>query len=289
MSKAPTEQTDPTVINLRDRMLMKRKKAPELVLDLPDTAVAPIAPAAATYVIPAGKPKLVLALGSGQTGKSLLLRWMAERAVDAKRPLFLGTLAPNRTLKHYFTDAQHPDGNSTSAGAAFLEAFLDSVADSNASAVLDFPGDDTALPHLLDQGANPVDVMAQAGVEVVALHMMGPRVEDLTTMVQLAAKGFKPQATALILNTGITSDPTLPAEAEFEDITSHSAFQSTVAAGAVPIWMPRLYSSRTIETYRMRFARARKLGELGPSDVSRTHHWLAAMEDAFKPIASWLP
>jgi hypothetical protein len=28
---------------------------------------------------------------------------------------------------------------------------------------------------------------------------------------------------------------------------------------------------------------------LGPFDRSRTRHWLAAMEEAFAPIVSWLP
>jgi hypothetical protein len=33
-----------------------------------------------------------------------------------------------------------------------------------------------------------------------------------------------PAATALIMNKGVTADPTMPAEPEFEQITEHSAY-----------------------------------------------------------------
>jgi hypothetical protein len=47
--------------------------------------------------------------------------------------------------------------------------------------------------------------------------------EDLTAMAQLAAKDFAPRAAALILNQGLTRDPALPPEPEFDDVRDHSA------------------------------------------------------------------
>jgi hypothetical protein len=276
----------PSVVNLFDR---SRKKVPEMALDLSvkskpqEAATSPI-----SHIIPAGKPKLLLAIGSGKTGKSTLLRWIAERATEREGTV-LATLAPNRTLKHYFPETLHPEGNSTSAGAAFLEMFLDAVAENRMNAVLDFPGDDTALLHLLDQGMDPAAMLEPNGVEVVALYTLSPRVEDLTAMAQLAAKGFRPKATALILNKGVTADPTMPAEPEFEAVMEHSGFRAAVDGGAVTIWMPRLYAAKTIEDRRLLFSQARDGLDLGPSDRSRTHHWMRAMEEAFQPIESWLP
>ncbi|MBS0641424.1 MAG: hypothetical protein JSS43_16260, partial [Proteobacteria bacterium] len=235
------------------------------------------------------RPKLLLAIGSGHTGKSLLLRWIAERAAERDGQVILATIAPNRTLKHYFPEAITPEGNSTSSGAQFLESFLDVVAEDKTPAVLDFPGDDTALLHLLDQGLDPIGMMAESGVEVVALYTLSPRVEDLTAMAQLAAKGFTPKATALILNKGLTADPTVPPEPAFDQVVEHSAFRAAVERGAVTVWMPRLYAAKAIEDRRLLFGQARSGPELGPSDRSRTHHWLAAMERAFAGIASWLP
>ncbi len=101
-----------SVVGLFDRAW---KKAPELALDLPTTALATPDLPTAEYTLPAGRPKLLLAIGSGHTGKSLLLRWIAERAAEREGTV-LATLAPNRTLKHYFPEAIIPEGNSTSSG-----------------------------------------------------------------------------------------------------------------------------------------------------------------------------
>jgi hypothetical protein len=258
-------------------------------LDVPAQAAPAPAAGPQGHVVPAGRPKLLLAIGSGKTGKSTLLRWVAERAAGGAGTV-LATLAPNRTLKHYFPETLHPEGNTTSSGASFLEMLLDTVAENQMNAVLDFPGDDTALLHLLDQGADPVGTLDRAGVELVVLYMLSPRVEDLTALAQLAAKGFAPGATALVMNTGVTADPTLPPEPEFDQVRDHSAYRAALDAGAAEIWMPRLYSAKAIEDRRIRFkdAVAGKAG-LGPFDRSRTSHWLQAMDGAFAGIASWLP
>jgi hypothetical protein len=276
----------PNVVSLFDR---SRKKGPEMALDVPLRS-APVRETASpvSYIIPPGKPKLLLAIGSGKTGKSTLLRWVAERATQREGTV-LATLAPNRTLKHYFPETLHPEGNSTSSGAAFLEMFIDTVAENHMNAVLDFPGDDTALLHLLDQGMEPTAILEPVGVEVAALYTLSPRVEDLTAMAQLAAKGFVPKATALILNKGVTADPTMPAEPEFEAVMEHSVFRAALDRGAVTVWMPRLYAAKAIEDRRLLFGLAHDGMDLGPSDRSRTHHWLKAMEEAFWPIESWLP
>ena len=183
----------------------------------------------------------------------------------------------------------HPQGNSTSAGANFLEAFFNLAVESKINAFIDFPGDDTALPHLLDQGIDPAGMLEAAGVELVVLFTLSPRVEDLTTMAQLAARGFTPKATALIRNQGLTRDPTLPAEPEFDPVVEHSAYRAAVERGAAEIWMPRNYAAAAIENQRLLFGQARDGTDLMPSDRSRAHHWLRAMEAAFAPIASWLP
>ncbi len=132
-------------------------------------------------------------------------------------------------------------------------------------------------------------MLEQAGVELVALYTLSPRVEDLTAMAQLAAKGFIPKATALIMNKGVTADPTMPPEPEFEQVMEHSVFCAAVDRGAAVVWMPRLYSAKSIEDRRLLFGQARDGDDLGPSDRSRTHHGLRAMDEAFAPIASWLP
>jgi hypothetical protein len=279
----------PTVVDLGAHR-QQRRRPPELDLDVEAPTDRLAAGVEAKHIIPDDKPRLVLAAGAGNTGKSLLLRWIAERAIDAKRPLAMGTLAPNRTLVRYFKDTQVPTGNSTGAHAAFFESFMNTVAASRTSAVLDFPGDDTAMPHLLDQGVDPVAVMETDDVEVVGLYPVSPRVEDLTTLKQHRAKGFRPKATAIILNTGL-GDPTISAELQFQAVMEHSVFRSVIDAGGSYVWMPRLFSAAMIELYNgMRFSYASKANpDLGPSDIGRTHRWLMDMETAFGGVARWLP
>jgi hypothetical protein len=136
--------------------------------------------------------------------------------------------------------------------------------------------------------------MEGAGVEPVALYPLTPRSSDLTPIAAMAQAGFRPKAAALILNEGRTDSTRAPLQ-EFGQIRRHSVYKSAIAQGAVEVWMPRLYAAKAIEDRRISFRQAVN-GEmpdsglgLGPFDRSRTRHWLAAMEEAFTPIASWLP
>lgn len=108
-------------------------------------------------------------------------------------------------------------------------------------------------------------------------------------MAQLAARGFTPKATALIRNQGLTRDPTLPPEPEFDQVIDHSAYRAAVERGAFEVWMPRCYSAAVIENQRLLFSQASSGTDLLPSDRSRTHHWMRSMSVAFSPVASWLP
>lgn len=106
------------VVSLFER---SRKKVPELALDIPTKSTAKAQETGiAAYVIPSNRPELILVIGSGNTGKSLVLR--------PRDGMTLATLAPNRTLKRYFPETAHPEGNSTSDGAVFLNTFFDVVA-----------------------------------------------------------------------------------------------------------------------------------------------------------------
>jgi hypothetical protein len=54
-----------------------------MVLDVPVKSLAHEAAAIpVSCVIPAGKPKLLLAIGSGKTRRSTLRRWVTEQAMD---------------------------------------------------------------------------------------------------------------------------------------------------------------------------------------------------------------
>ena len=243
-----------------------------------------------------GKAKAIMAIGLGATGKTTLLRWLCERALDRNDDdLALATVDPvNRELGHYFPAAMAPPTQDPAQVTAWLEQLLAMVMETGKSVALDFGGGDTTLARLLTEVPDLQQMMESAGVEPVALYPLTPRSSDLAPLAAMAQAGFRPKATALILNEG-RADSTRPPLHEFGQIRRHSVYKSAIAKGAVEIWMPRLYAAKAIEDRRISFRQAvngempeSSLG-LGPFDRSRTRHWLAAMEDAFAPIASWLP
>lgn len=243
-----------------------------------------------------GKAKAIMAIGLGATGKTTLLRWLCERALErSDDDLALATVDPvNRELGHYFPAAMAPPTQDPAQVTAWLEQLLAMIMETRKSVALDFGGGDTTLSRILTEVPDLQQMMESAGVEPVALYPLTPRSSDLTPLAAMTQAGFTPKATALILNEG-RADSTRPPLQEFGHIRRHSVYKSAIARGAVEIWMPRLYAAKAIEDRRIGFRQAvgGQLPEgglgLGPFDRSRTRHWLTAMEDAFAPIASWLP
>lgn len=243
-----------------------------------------------------GKAKAIMAIGLGATGKTTLLRWLCERALERNEDdLALATVDPvNRELGHYFPAAMAPPTQDPAQVTAWLEQLLAMIMESRKNVALDFGGGDTTLVRLLTEVPDLQQMMESAGVEPVALYLLTPRSSDLTPIAAMTQAGFRPKAAALILNEGRADSTRAPLQ-EFGQIRRHSVYKSAIAHGAIEIWMPRLYAAKVIEDRRISFRQAVN-GEmpegglgLGPFDRSRTRHWLAAMEESFKPIVSWLP
>jgi hypothetical protein len=269
---------------------------PEARLDVPHLGRLERAKPSGEAIDLTGKPKAIMAIGLGATGKTTLLRWLCERALERNDDdLALATVDPvNRELGHYFPSAMAPPTQEPTQVAAWIEQLLGMIMETGKNVAIDFGGGDTTLARLLAEVPDLQQMMEGAGVEPVALYPLTPRSSDLTPIAAMTQAGFRPKAAALILNEG-RADSTRALLQEFGQIRRHSVYKSAIALGAIEIWMPRLYAAKAIEDRRIGFRQAMN-GEkpegglgLGPFDRSRTRHWLAAMEDAFAPIASWLP
>lgn len=245
------------------------------------------------------RPKVLMTIGQGGVGKTTLLRWVAEQVIsrDDGEPVALATVDPvNRELLHYFPDAMAPKTQDPAQITTWLEKLLTVLMDQKRSAAIDFGGGDVSLSRLVTEVPNLQEMMEAAGVQPVCLYLMSPRETDVTPLAIMQRAGFQPQTTALILNLG-RSDPTRDPDQEFRQLRRQPAYRAAVDAGAVEIWMPRLYAAKAIEDRRIGFQQAvsgqqpasRPSAALGPFDRSRTQHWLQAMEKAFAPIRSWLP
>lgn len=243
--------------------------------------------------------KVLMAIGQGGVGKTTLLRYLAEQVVSREdgEPVALATVDPvNRELAHYFPDAMAPKTQDPAQITAWLEKLLGALMEQKRSAAIDFGGGDISLSRLVAEVPNLQEMMEEAGVQPVALYLMSPRETDVTPLAIMQKAGFQPKATALVLNLG-RSDPTRDPEQEFRQLRRQPAYRAALEAGAVEIWMPRLYAAKAIEDRRLGFQQAvngeapagRPGAALGPFDRSRVRHWLMAMDEAFSPIRSWLP
>jgi hypothetical protein len=187
----------------------------------PDAASAPVAQA----VDLAGRPKLLMAIGAGNVGKTTLLRWVAERALRAERQVLFAAVDPeNRELKDYFEGVHEPPSFDPAKTARWLEDFIAFALDKRASAAIDFGGGDTTLGRLVAESPDLAPIMEEAGVSPVAVYLLGPRLADLSPLATLENAGFRPRATALVRNEG-RADPTAPREEEFARTVRHSAYR----------------------------------------------------------------
>lgn len=247
-----------------------------------------------------GRPKVIMAIGSGSTGKSTLLKWLAGRAIREEKPLLLASVDPeNRELKDYFQvgSVHEPPTFNPTEMTGWLEEFLRFAAEEKVTAAIDFGGGDSTLTRLVAEAPDLADMLEEAGVSPVAIYMLSPRLSDLSVLATLEGGGFRPRATALVKNEGRVNLGT-SSEAAFERTTRQPVYRAAVARGAVEIWMPVIHgtAAKEAEDRRLRFEDARdgkakegsKAGPLGPFDRSRIRAWLNRMEEEFAPISSWL-
>lgn len=276
-----------------------REAVEEIAVGLPRTVVRPsgsrvtLAPA----VDLSGKPKVWLAIGSGRVGKTTLLRWAIETVQANEAQAICAAADPGpRSLDRYFEGIAEPPTNDPASVAQWLEGLLQFAADEKASAFVDLGGGDTSFSLLLEQTPDLVDIMEQAGVPLVAMYVIGPRIDDLAALASFEAAGFRPKATGLVLNEGL-SDPS--SRDLFDPIVAHSAYRAAIDRGAIELRMPRLLPElfQEIEMKRLSFAQARdgkapdgrKVDMPGPFNRSRVRKWLNAMNEEFAPIRSWMP
>lgn len=246
-----------------------------------------------------GKPKAWFLVGPNGSGKTALARWMGWNLASTDRRALMAALDPqNRSLATWFSGVMQPDTNDGVQTAKWLMDFLDYVMEQKASAILDFGGGDTALAKLVYEAPDLTSMMTAAGVAPIACYMVGPRVEDLSSLDSLERAGFQPAATLIVLNEGRV-DSTMSREEAFARVLRHSVFKQALGRGALALWMPRLEPevAADIEGRRLTFGQARdgqvppdaKFAPIGGFKRSMVRRWLEAMQHEFSPVASWMP
>ena len=244
-----------------------------------------------------GRPKVWFVIGRGKTGKTTLIRWMAERMPEGGRSAVLADMdRTNATLSSYTSDVHRPPEGDEAAAARWLERLLAFVMENQANALIDLGGGDTTLRRLIAEMPDLPAMLEDAGVAPVAAYLLGPQPDDLSPLATLEHAAFRPAATVMVLNEGLAEIGGGREEA-FARVLRHSVFAAALKRGAVPVWMPRLAPASEIEVRRIHFMQARdgvsradrRQAPLGPFDRSRVRAWLANMDTELAGIASWMP
>lgn len=259
-------------------------------------APAPVAsepePAIAQGIDLSARAKIVLAAGRGKTGKTTLLRWLAEESLEAGRSFLMADIDPsNASFAAYFEGVSRPPGDDPLAVRDWLQRFIDYAVTNGLSALVDLGGGDTTLRSIAAELPGFDTIIEEAGLGIAIFYLVGPHPEDLTPMATLAERGFAPRAGAIVLNEGTAPIGRSRADA-FGRLTATSLYKTATTSAAIPLWMPRLHAAEAIEARRCGFREGRD-GKtdppLGLFDRMRVRHWLTAMDRRFAGVRSWLP
>jgi hypothetical protein len=239
----------------------------------------------------AGQIKILFAAGRGKTGKTTLLRWIAETSFHRGSTPILADIDPsNASFSRYFDGVARPETDNPVGVARWLQQLIEHCATEHQSAIVDLGGGDTTLRTLATEMPGLTTAMEEAGVAPVMLYLLGTQPEDLTPALTLSARGFAPQAQALVLNE-VAMDAGVSRAEAFGRITTLTGFARLAQTG-VRAWMPRLFAAEAIEAREARFFDAldgKVSPPLGMFDRARLRAWLDAMEQRFAGTSSWIP
>jgi len=233
------------------------------------------------------QPKLMIAMGRGNTGKSAFFRWAVERAELAGRDVLIADAdRTNATLPKFFQSVQRPEFLDDDYLSDWLGSLIEIQVQSRLSVVVDMGGGDlvwSRFSRMLELTA----LLEANGIRPVCVHMVGPSLDDLAPMREnRASQSFCPRSTVIVLNEGLIKDTRSP-ELAFRQVRADQAFLDELAADAVPVVLPRLSAMHVIDAQRLTFAAAET--QLGITQGAIVRLWRRNMELAFAPVLDWLP
>jgi hypothetical protein len=253
----------------------------------PDTPIADLTRLAKVWML----------IGPGASGKTVLARWLGGELYvhDKLDRTLLAALDPaNRTLADFFSAVMQPPTSNPAETVSWLQNLLEFLTKHRGNAVLDFGGGDVSLAQLVAKMPMLAEAMEEQGIGLIATYMLTPRVDDLASLVTFEQTGFRPRATALILNLAKADTP-----AAFDAIRRQPAYKAAMARGAVELWMPALSQgvSLRIERARVQFHEAREglaPESRKPASISllervEVREFLERMAAEFQPIEGWMP
>lgn len=247
----------------------------------PGITSAPPPPAALDL---SGKRKVWFLIGRGRIGKTTVGRFIAETIADRGVGYVVAAADPtNRSLRAFVDDVAEPPTTDPSEVRDWLRDFLQYIMESEQNAVVDLGGGNTSLTDLLVDMPDLAEVMSGGDLEPVAVHVIGPDVHDLVPLAATEMAGFRPKATAIVLNQRHGRRD------RFDQVRDHPTYKEAIERGAVEIWMPVLNqeAASLCDTRHWHYHKVREVA--GPFTAAAVQTWLRLMREGFAPINSWMP
>ena len=240
---------------------------------------------------PSTQPVCLIPGGRGHLGKTLIARWAYERAQnDGRLVLLADGDRTNQSLRGYFKNASFPPSADPAAVQIWLESEIEQAAAKRKSIIIDFGAGDLTLKKMATELAL-AQTLEEMGLRPVALYCVGADPDDLSALFSLY-EAYAPPSIIIAFTTFSLPRHVSPVEA-LETITHrHPDLGRILDQGAEIIPVPVLTCAHKLSDRRMNFHEAAS-GEgpdpLGPFDRQRVTTWLRFMQDAFAPVAHWLP
>jgi hypothetical protein len=245
------------------------------------------------------KPILAVRFGRGRTGGTTFLDFLVQRARRAGRDLLIGDGDRNNaTLSGLYPPgapggALQPRTGEIADATEWVTEICSRMAEERVSMVLDMGGGDKVLSEHSNDMALPEFCQA-AGIEPLAIYMMGPDREDLQHVANIFEAGyFRAEKALLVLNESMVKAGKGAAGA-FEFIYKEERLKQVLASVEI-VYMPKLACMDAMRAERLTFfeAAAGKKGASGRA-LSLGHQfmvktWLNRMDEAIADVEAWLP
>ena len=244
------------------------------------------------------KPVLMVVVGRQRVGKTSFLNALAQYLQERGAEFAIWDTDQMNTTNNmsvFHAQASSPSSERREDVKAWLEErFLD-IAERRYDALLDVGGGDTPLSQLVED-VPVAAALAELGVRVVVVHVLGPDVADLDYLDRFERNLFTPEAVLIVRNSGLILNGRSD-DVAFATLDGHAGLQRALDKGAVLVSLPRLACMSEVTDRGLSFAEAMngKFGADGKAlsifDRLRVRKWWTdELPRVFSEIpAEWLP
>jgi hypothetical protein len=244
------------------------------------------------------KPVLMVVVGRQRVGKTSFLNALAQYLQERGAEFAIWDTDQMNTTNNmsvFHAEASSPSSERREDVKVWLEErFLD-IAERRYDALLDVGGGDTPLTQLVED-VPVAAALAELGVRVVVVHVLGPDVADLDYLDRFERNLFTPEAVLIVRNSGLILNGRSD-DIAFATLHGHAGLQRALDKGAVLVSLPRLACMSEVTDRGLSFAEAMngKFGADGKGlsifDRLRVRKWWTdELPQVFREIPTeWLP